>query len=343
MVLVDGMRLMKPFHISGFYSAFPQEIVKNADVNAGGFGAQYMGAISSVIDVSLRKGNLNEYKGSGSISTFLTSARIEGPIRKGTDSFLAVARRSVIEETASPLLGRDVPLQFYDVTTRYSLQLESTSCNVTAMRTRDRGRINPDRNLVLSWSNTGLGGRCLFFGEGVGHAVDLSAGFSKFQNDAGTAGAPQRSASVQKAYLDLSTKQDFLGNTLNYGGRWTLTNYNYDLDEKFTSVQSQGTPGGALKAYASMSWAFGDRLTVTPSFGTHFTSRRVTSPTYEPRLRVSFRPTGSEEQELSLAVGKYNQTATGLSDERDAGTVFTIWTPSTASSGTSKRYRPFWR
>ncbi|MFB6098004.1 MAG: carboxypeptidase regulatory-like domain-containing protein, partial [Salinibacter sp.] len=97
LILVDGTRIMKPFHISGLYSTFPQEIVNTVDVYAGGFGAQYMGAVSSVIDVSIRKGNMKEYEGSISASPYIMSARLEGPIRKGTDSFLAVARRSLIQ------------------------------------------------------------------------------------------------------------------------------------------------------------------------------------------------------------------------------------------------------
>lgn len=332
MVRVDGIRIMKPFHISGFYSAFPEEVVKSADVHAGGFGAQYMGAISSVIDVSLRKGNLQSYEASASVGSSLSSAHVEGPIRKGTDSFLAVGRYSIIEETAGPLFGRDVPVNFYDMTARYSLQLESASCNVTGMRTYDRGRINSDRNLVLSWTNSALGGRCLFFGDRVGHAVDLSAGISRFQNDAGTFNSPQRSASVRKVFLDLSSEQDIFGAALEYGGRWTVTNYDYNLDEKYTSVNRSAQGGGALRAYASLKWDLGDLLTIAPSIGTHFTVRRLSSPTYEPRLRMSVRPDGTEKQEISLALGKYNQVASGISDEGDAGTVFTIWQPSAGST-----------
>lgn len=331
LALVDGIRIAKPFHISGLYSTFPEEIVKSADVHAGGFGAEYMGAVSSVIDVSLRKGNMKEHEGSLSAGPFIASARIEGPIREGTDSFLAVGRRSLIQETAGPLYGRDVPLDFYDVTTRYSLELESASCSVTSMLSNDRGRINPDRQLELSWSNTIFGGRCLLFGEGVGHAITLNAGYSHFENAAGTAGAPQRMASVQKLHLSAKSERDFLNNTLNYGARWIATTYEFDLDEKFTSLQQQVQSGGAVRAYASMEWSLGDRLTVTPSFGAHLTVRRINSPTYEPRLRISFLPDGTDQQEVNLAVGKYNQVAEGISDERDAGTVFTVWRPSEGS------------
>lgn len=69
-------------------------------------------------------------------------------------------------------------------------------------------------------------------------------------------------------------------------------------------------------------------MTVTPSLGSHITNRRLLSPTLEPRMRLTIRPTGSERQEISFAAGKYNQVAEGLTDERDAGTVFTVWRPS---------------
>lgn len=328
LIMVDGTRIIKPFHISGLYSNFPEEVVKTAEVHAGGFGAEYMGAVSSVIDVSLRKGNMNEYEGSASASPFITSARIEGPIREGTDSFLAVARRSLIRETAETLYGREVPLTFYDLTGRYSLQLETATCSVTGMLSDDRGRINPNRDLELSWSNSILGGRCLFFGEGVEHAITLNAGYSHFENAAGTVGNPQRTASVEKIHLSAESEQDFLNNTVTFGGRWIATTYGFDLDEKFTGLQRQVQSGGALQGYATMEWTIGDRLTVTPSFGTHFTVRRISSPTYEPRLRMSYRPDGTDQQEINLAVGKYNQVAEGITDERDAGTVFTVWRPS---------------
>lgn len=330
LVMVDGIRIIKPFHISGLYSNFPEEIVKTANVHAGGFGAQYMGAVSSVIDVSLRKGNLNQYEGSASISPFITSARVEGPIRKGTDSFLGVARRSLIEQTGPSIYDREVPLDFYDLTGRYSLQLETVTCSVTGMHSGDRGRINPNRDIELSWSNTLAGGRCLFFGEGLENAITLNAGYSRFENSAGTIANPQRTASVEKIHLSAESEQDFLNNTVTYGARWIATTYAFDLDEKFTSLQKQVQSGGALQAYATMEWTVGERLTVSPSFGSHVTVRRLDVPTYEPRLRMTYRPDGTDQQEVSLAVGKYNQVAEGITDERDSGTVFTVWRPSEA-------------
>ena len=325
LILVDGIPIIKPFHISSLYSAFPQEIVRSADVYAGGFSAEYMGAISSAIDVSLRRGNMKQFVGSAAVSPFLVSSRVEGPLVQDEQSILLVARHSVIEQTASALLGEDVPLRFYDLTGRYSLQSESASCNITAIYTDDRGRLSNDRDAVLTWSNATLGGRCLMFGEGLNHALDLTAGVTYFENAAGTSAAPERTASVRKIYLGLSREQRLFGNPLRFGLRWSLDQYQAELDEKFVSLQRIKQNGATLQSYLSMDVVDSDFLTVTPSIGTHVISTRLEQPTLEPRLRVSYRPDGTDRQELSIAAGRYNQVAEGITDERDAGTVFTVW------------------
>ena len=328
LILVDNLPIVKPFHISSLYSSFPEEIVRSVDFYAGGFSAKYMGALSSAIDVNLRRGNMERFAGSAAVSPFIASARIEGPIAKGSQSFLLVGRHSIIEETADPLFGRDVPLRFYDLTGRYSIQGSGAACNITGMHTYDRGRINTDQNTSLSWSNATVGGTCLLFGEGLNHAFELTGGLTYFENSAGTAGTPERTASLRRIYFSLDREQDLLGSTLDLGMRWTTTQYAANLDEKFVSLGLVQQNGASLQAFAATEWTLGDVLTVTPSIGTHLTGRRIERPTYEPRLRLAIRPDGTDQQEISLAVGKYNQVDQGITDERDAGTVFTVWTPS---------------
>ena len=48
----------------------------------------------------------------------------------------------------------------------------------------------------------------------------------------------------------------------------------------------------------------------------------------EPRLRLRWLPWGNPKQEFNAATGLYRQTSIGISDERDAGSVFTAWIPS---------------
>ena len=323
--LVDNLPLVKPLHISNFYSSFPQGAVKGADVYAGGFGAEYMGKISAVVDVTLRKGNMQEYAGSASVSPFVSSARVEGPIEKGRQSFLAIVRRSTVEETGS-LLGRDVPLSFYDVTGRYSLQREGASCSLTGLRTHDKGRLSNERNTELSWSNTAVGGRCLLFGTGLDHALKISAGYTRFENSAGRVDSAERTAGLQRGFFDLEQEREMSWGTLQFGMRAQFTSYKFEVDQKFTFSQSGRPFGGALNAFGAVETELGEHFTFAPSLGFQIHSRTF-PPTYEPRLRLTYRPDGTDQQEVSLALGKYHQMSQGITDTQDAGTEFTIWTP----------------
>lgn len=55
-ILVDNLPIVKPFHISNLFSAFSDDIVKTADMYAGGYGAEYSGATSAVIDINYGRG-----------------------------------------------------------------------------------------------------------------------------------------------------------------------------------------------------------------------------------------------------------------------------------------------
>ena len=62
-VLLDGMVVYNPFHSIGLFSVFDTDIIRNADVYTGGFGAEYSGRISSIMDISTRDGNKKRFSG----------------------------------------------------------------------------------------------------------------------------------------------------------------------------------------------------------------------------------------------------------------------------------------
>ena len=164
LILVDKMPIVKPFHISNLFSAFPQSVISNVDLYAGGFGAEYVGATSSVMDVSLRQ-KYEKISKSVASSPYIISAIAEGPIEMNQQSLMVMGRYSVIEEIGPELTGEDVPLKFSDMLARYSVNWEGLTCNVTALHTYDRGKINPKRNVSLGWENTAIGARCLGYSE----------------------------------------------------------------------------------------------------------------------------------------------------------------------------------
>lgn len=327
---VDGLPITKPFHISNLYSAFSQDMVKSADLYAGGFGAEYLGGTSSVIDVTLREGNMEDYAARVSVSPFISSARIEGPVESGSQSFLFALRRSTVEETAGILYGREVPLTFYDFTGRYSIQTSGATCSITGIHTYDQGRLSNERPTSLTWSNTVLGGRCNLFGEGLGQALKVSAGYSSFRNESGTIGKPERSSGLKKGIFQIKRGQNFSWGTFRWGIMPEIVSYDYTVDQRFSRFQSRTEVDFRIKAFSTLPIEVGDHLSVTPSAGLQMGGK---SNSFEPRFRLAYRPGGNDRREFSFAAGKYSQFSEGITDTQDSGTEFTVWTSQKVGNG----------
>ncbi|MEX0770838.1 MAG: carboxypeptidase regulatory-like domain-containing protein [Balneolaceae bacterium] len=337
LMLVDKMPVIKPFHISNLFSAFPQEIISSVDMYAGGFGAEYASATSSVLDVSLRQGNMRNFQSQAAVSPYMSSFQAEGPLTTDKASLLVMGRYSTIEQAAPPLTGKEVPLLFHDMTARLSINWEGITCSVTGLNTFDRGKINPQREVRLSWSNTTIGTRCLGYAEELRHAVDFTIGYSGYQSSETGIDNTGRSAGVQMGFLRMDNGGDLFGTPVNYGFQWILTRYNAQLDDPFSEIRNSGVRfadlGSSLEiftsvfsGYLSTNWQPREDLTITPGLTTQIRQSYL-APTVEPRLRVTWSPGGSDRQEVSLAAGRYFQMMDGITDERDAGTVFYVYKP----------------
>ncbi|MDZ7718456.1 MAG: TonB-dependent receptor [Balneolaceae bacterium] len=107
LVLIDGLTIYQPFHIVGFFSAFPENLLANADFYAGGFSPKYSGRISSVLDVQMRDGDVSNLNSNVSISPFLAEIQMEGPLGEGGNaSWIASVRSSQIERTSDLFLEK---------------------------------------------------------------------------------------------------------------------------------------------------------------------------------------------------------------------------------------------
>ena len=327
LILMDKMRIFRPFHILGFYSVFPEELVSSADIYAGGFPAQYSGRISSVIDVEMRGGNRDHFEAAASVSPFLTGLRMEGPLNDDGLSLLATTRFSQIERTAPALLGQEQPLHFDDQFVKLQNTTETGRCGVTGLRTYDRGQIDPERSTAFRWSNVALGGRCVAFGSGSSSLVDVSLSSSFVRNAVGSAEDPEREATL----WNFATKVDLVhplpgGGSLHGGFEVYRNKIGYQLGEKFQGLRTGDEVVLTLNGHLGAHLPLGDRLDLRP--GLAATAPLDHTLTVEPRLRASWRPFGSDTHELNAAFGLYRQTLVGLSDERDLGSVFTAWVPS---------------
>jgi len=325
LVLVDNLPVVKPFHVSNLFSAFSEEVVQNADVYAGGHGAEFSNAMSAVIDISLRPGNFRQYSGSGAVSPYMVSLHAEGPVIRDRQSFMVMARRSTIQSIAPTLINEEVPLDFGDFIARYTLRFDNMSCNATALYTKDSGEVIPTRKIRSEWSNTVFGTKCLAYDTGLKYPLEIWAGYSGYNNSERSDTEQERYSSLNQIYLNASLREQISKVSINYGFGVNFRFYDVLLSEKFADIRSVNRIIPIMSLYVSGNWEISEKFEIQPGLATQFSVDHAGG--LEPRLRMAWKPDGTDRQELSIATGKYVQMFAGVSDQRDVGAVFTVLQP----------------
>ncbi len=96
-ILLDDIPLYYVNHIGGYVSVFNPNAIKNVELYKGAFPARYGGKISSIMDIRMKDGNMNDYEGNVSVGLISGKFTIEGPIIKDKASFIISARRSLFD------------------------------------------------------------------------------------------------------------------------------------------------------------------------------------------------------------------------------------------------------
>ena len=102
LVLLDDAVVYNPGHLFGFFSVFNSDAVKNITLIKGSMPASYGGRLSSVVDVSMKEGNVKEYHAQGGIGLIASRLTIEGPLEKHKGSFVLSGRRTYIDVLMKP-------------------------------------------------------------------------------------------------------------------------------------------------------------------------------------------------------------------------------------------------
>ena len=317
---MDGIPIYQPFHIIGFFSVFPEELVARADFFPGAFGAHYQGRTSSVLDVRLRDGPPTGLEVSGTLSPFLAEAVVGGTVEGAT--WLGFTRRSLLEETSGPLLGTTHPLrfesQFFKVT---STHLKDNRCSLLALRTADSGRLDPEeRASQVAWNNLLFGLRCVHL-RSNGQLMEMNWSYSGSGSHAVSSGASQMHSNIWRVQHDIQSTRRVGSVPLQSGYHLYLEAMSRQVSELFSDRTRDHDVVFGASAFVEPSLKLGRRVEVRP--GVVF----VASPRLgvEPRLRASWEPFGSTGGTVQGALGFYRQNVVGTSDIRDVGSVFVAW------------------
>lgn len=107
LILLDGIPVYNTNHLFGYISAFQTEALKDVKFFKRSIPARYGGRLSSIVDISMKEGNMKKTSGNFSVSPVSGSLMIEGPIKTDTASFLFASRRTWL----------DLPLMAYKTLT----------------------------------------------------------------------------------------------------------------------------------------------------------------------------------------------------------------------------------
>ncbi len=136
LVLMDGFTLYHLDHFFGIFSTLNPNVINNVGLYKGGFGPEYGGRISSVVDVSAKTGANDKFSAKAGVNFLSFNGMIETPIGSNTSfmlgvrqsfadvlnsnlfkDFLASNRESFIESVSPELtiLEFQPSLNFYDI------------------------------------------------------------------------------------------------------------------------------------------------------------------------------------------------------------------------------------
>jgi hypothetical protein len=127
LVILDDMPIYNVSHLFGFFSIFNGYAVKDIQFLKGNFPAKYGGRLSSVIEVTMKEGDKEKFKGEGGIGLISSRMTFEGPLKKQKASFLVSGRSMYQQFLAAPFFKlsayRSPVFNFYDFNVKANIQL----------------------------------------------------------------------------------------------------------------------------------------------------------------------------------------------------------------------------
>ena len=326
LTLLDGMVVYNPFHSIGLYSIFETDIILNADVYSGGFGAEYGGRLSSVMDITTRDGNKKRHSGKVGLNTFGASLVLEGPLKKEkagspvTITYLLSAKNSYLSKT-SPVLYSHVegglPFDFLDLYGKLSVNSGSGSkINFFGFRFDDV--VNGYQAIAdYHWRNYGAGSNFMLV-TGSSSILEGNVAYSDYTISLADNSGLDKYSSIGGFNVGLAITNFIGSNRLRYGLSMEgySTDYQYYNALGISTRQKENTNN--ISAYGTYKISLGKWL-IDPGLRYQFYTSLSTG-SLEPRIAAKFNAT--ETLRFKAAAGIYSQIFLDARSDNDIVNLF---------------------
>lgn len=328
-VLLDGMVIYNPFHSIGLFSVFDTDIIRNAEVFTGGFGAEYGGRISSVMDISTRDGNKRRWSGKLGANCFGAKVTLEGPVVKpktvddAAVTLVLSAKNSYLEQTSKTLYkyaNEDgLPFNYSDFYGKASINAPNGSkVNLFGFSFNDQ--VHNYKSLSnFQWNSWGAGSNFLVIPGKAPVMIEGNVAYSSYVSKMDETSNANRESKIDGFNMGFDFNY-FLGkNTLKYGIEVLGFSTYYDPGSNYSEVPSKPLVNYSTEigAYVKYKASLGNLL-LEPSLRLHYYANIDMS--LEPRL--AFKYNINDRLRIKGAAGHYSQDFVAATSDRDVVNLF---------------------
>lgn len=329
LIMLDGVTLYNPYHAFGIFSIIDPDMINSVQFYKGGFTSDLGGRLSSVLNMSTKDGNKNNYSASASSSFLTGKMSVEGPIPDG--SFIFAGRKSYINSISKNFLdSKSIPFDFYDASFKLSYMnpefLKNSKFTLTGFLSDDKVDNKDINKENYSFKNNLISLQWFQAWEKPVFS-EMSFSLSKFEArvDPNQSKAKPRKNNVSDFTMDwnfsyLFESRDELGVGLQAKSFSTLYEF-----ENLKGVNTKLDDfGGQFDFYIKYKYLRFENFGV--DIGTRLNPASISakgSPFFEPRVSMTYRV--NPALSFKAAYGLYTQEIMAFTDENEVISLFEPW------------------
>lgn len=340
-VLLDGMIIYNPFHSIGLFSVFDTDILSNTEVYTGGFGAEYSGRISSIMDIKTRDGNKKKVSGKIDVNTFAAKLLLEIPLQrekengKGSSSFILSVKNSYLSQSSKVLYPyankqKSLPFDFTDIYAKFSIGTKNGSkVNLFGFYFNDR--VTDYYNLNYGWESYGGAANFVLVPERTSMVMQGGVSYSYYDVYMKNPGAPI--SDKRSTVGDFNGHFDFVyvlnKDEFRYGIEVITNTTLLEYDSKNTNFTNIDENSTELGFYAKYKWNYRDKLLLEPSVRIQWYAT-LGNFVLEPRLAIKYNITNYLR--IKAAGGLYSQNLISTMADNEIVNLFSGYISNVNSS-----------
>ena len=328
-VLLDGMIVYNPFHSIGLFSVFDADIIRNADVYSGGFGAEYGGRISSIMDITTRDGNKKRVSGKLAVSPFGAKALVEGPLirykegSKATASYIFSAKTSYLPTTSKLLYTyidpNGLPFSFNDYYGKVSFNANNGSkLNLFGFNFSDKVSYKAVQD--MNWDSYGGGGNFLLVPQNSPILVSGNFAYSQYKIKLAPEGETPKTSAIKGFNMGINFTYFTGNNEIDYGLEVLGFRTDFDFYNSLNRHISQNDNTTEIGGFIKYKWVSKHKkLVLEPSFRTQYYASLAN---FSPEPRIGIKWNIASRIRFKFAAGRYSQNLISANSDRDVVNLF---------------------